>query len=295
MHSSLFVLRTDRHFNLREVNLVERKKKIKITIIILAVLLAISLVALGKTLLQKWQANSAAATVTVPDNLITPEEETGNTNEGSGESTDSSEGDKATKDKAGSPVTVPSNPVSPGETVAASTIRLYNRQPEDNTSFQADNLFPGDAITKYFCVRVSYRDTVTVHYKAAVRPGHEKLAEVLKVRVRLLTSGETLYDGLMSQMPESVTHKLSSGGSATDELYYEITAYLDTSVGNAYQNKQLIADFSWWVDDAGKLIESPDTGDSSNILLWELAAAACVFIMIFLLFTRRGKEEYENV
>lgn len=277
--------------------MVEQKKKIKIIIIILAVLLAISLAALGYTIYRNRQANNAAATVTVPDNLITPDEEPGNTNEDSNISADGNENNEGDKTPAitASPAAAPSSPASTGETVTAATIRLYNRQPEDNTAFQVGNMFPGDAETKYFCVRVSYRDTVTVHYKATVRPGYEKLAEVLKIRVRLLTSGETLYDGLMSQMPESVTHKLSSGGSATDELYYEITAYLDTSVGNEYQNKELIADFSWWVDETGKLIVSPDTGDSSHILLWEMTAAASGFIMLLLLFTRRRKEGYDNV
>lgn len=50
---------------------------------------------------------------------------------------------------------------------------------------------------------------------ATVRAGYEKLAEVLQVRVKLLTTGETLYDGLVRDMPASVTHKLASANSTT--------------------------------------------------------------------------------
>ena len=96
-------------------------------------------------------------------------------------------------------------------------------------------------------------------------------------------------------MPEGLTHKLASKKSTTDELYYEITAYLDTSVGNDYQNKDLIADFKWWVEETGNLDDSPQTGDTSNILLWAVLAAGSLGMIIILLVTRRRKEDEENV
>ena len=263
----------------------EQKKKIKIIIIVLAVLLGISLAALGGTLLYNKLTNSTPATVTVPDNLITPDEDTTNTE--SGES-------QAPATDNGSSATAPSQPTSTAETKKAATIELYNKQPEDNTAFSVGNMFPGDSETKYFCVRVSYHDKITVHYKAAVRPGYEKLAEVLKIRVKLLTTGETLYDGIIGEMPESVTHKLASKNTTADELYYEITAYLDTSVGNDYQNKDLIADFNWWVEETGNLDDSPKTGDTSNILLWAVLAAASGCVLILLFIFRRRREEEEN-
>ena len=117
---------------------------------------------------------------------------------------------------------------------------------------------------------------------------------MLKVKIRLLSTGETMYDGLMRDMPESVTYKLASAKSTTEELYYEITAYLDTSVGNEYQNKDLIADFRWWVEETGNLDPSPKTGDSTNIVVWALLAFCTGSILIFLLVTRRRKEDEEN-
>lgn len=266
----------------------EQKKKIKIVIIVLACLLGLSLLALGGTLIYNKIANTTSATVTVPDNLITPDEDTTKPGSSDTEKPDSSD----TQTSSSSAVPAQSTTV---ETKKAATIELYNKQPEENTPFTVGNMFPGDAEIKYFCVRVSYHDKITVHYKATVRPGYEKLAEVLKVRVKLLSTGEMLYDGLMRDMPESLTHKLASKKSTTDELYYEITAYLDTSVGNDYQNKDLIADFKWWVEETGNLDDSPKTGDTSNILLWAVLAAGSLSMMILMLVVRRRKEDEENV
>lgn len=272
----------------------EQKKKIKIIIIVLACLLGLSLLALGGTLVYNKIANTTPATVTVPDNLITPDDDATKPDSSDTEKPDSSETQTPSSSADASSSAVPTQSTT-AEAKKASTIELYNKQPEENTPFAVGNMFPGDVETKYFRVRVSYHDKITVHYKATVRPGYEKLAEVLKVRVKLLSTGETMYDGLMRDMPESLTHKLASKKSTTDELYYEITAYLDTSVGNDYQNKDLIADFKWWVEETGNLDDSPKTGDTSNILLWAVLAACSGSMMILLLVTRRRKEDEENV
>lgn len=273
----------------------EQKKKIKIIIIVLAILLGLSLLALGGTLVYNKLANNTPATVTVPDNLITPDEDTTKSDNSDSQAPDSSETQTPSSSADTSSSAVQPAQSTTAEVKKAATIELYNKQPEENTPFQVGNMFPGDSETKYFRVRVSYHDKITVHYKATVRPGYEKLAEVLKVRVKLLSTGETMYDGLMRDMPESLTHKLASPKNTTDELYYEITAYLDTSVGNDYQNKDLIADFKWWVEERGNLDDSPQTGDTSNILLWAVLAACSGSMMILLLVTRRRKEDEENV
>ena len=272
----------------------EQKKKIKIIIIVLAVLLGLSLLALGGTLVYNKIANTTPATVTVPDNLITPDDDATKPDSSDTEKPDSSETQTPSSSADASSSAVPTQSTT-AEAKKAATIELYNKQPEENTPLAVGNMFPGDVETKYFRVRVSYHDKITVHYKAAVRPGYEKLAEVLKVRVKLLSTGETMYDGGIADMPESLTHKLASKKSTTDELYYEITAYLDTSVGNDYQNKDLIADFKWWVEETGNLDDSPQTGDTSNILLWAVLAAGSLSMMILLLVTRRRKEDEENV
>ena len=278
----------------------EQKKKTKIIIIILAVLLSLSLLALAGTVIYNKLAGSKPATVTVPDNLITPDEDkTGTDGNDTGkpdntDGNDTKEPDNTGDGTASTPSDISKPTQAATDTKKAATISLYDKQPEENKPFHVENMFPGDAETKYFRIQVSYHDKVTVHYHADIRPGYEKLAEVLKVKIRLLSTGETMYDGLMRDMPESVTYKLASAKSTTEELYYEITAYLDTSVGNEYQNKDLVADFRWWVEETGNLGPSPKTGDSTNIVVWALLAFCTGSILIFLLVTRRRKEDEEN-
>ena len=76
-----------------------------------------------------------------------------------------------------------------------------------------------------------------MRFHAEVRSGYEKLAEVLKCRVVLPESGDILYDGLMRDMPESLNVDLQTDSEVTNEVYYEITAYLETSVGNEYMSR----------------------------------------------------------
>lgn len=261
-----------------------KNKKIKITIILLSVLLCISIAALATVLIRKGK-ESVPATVSVPDNLITSSSESGSSGETkTGENESSSVTAAASSGNTSSAVN--------REKAIAEALRLYKKNPQENEPFKVTDMFPGDKETKYFRVRVSHNGTVTVRYHADVRQGSEKLAEVLKVKITLLTTGEEMYNGLMRDMPKSLSHTLNSNGDAEDELYYEITAYLETDTGNEYQNKQLTADFKWWVEETGNLIP-PKTGDSSAVLPWAAAAAVsgCVIIV---LIARRRREEEEN-
>lgn len=265
----------------------KKQNKTKIVIIVLAVLLALSLIAFAGTVIYNKISVNIGATVTVPDNLITPDEEKNdNTETDESGSADETQGSSATN-----PAENISGATNGSDKNYATAISLYNKQPQDNIAFSVGNMFPGDSEIKYYRVQVSYHDKVTVHFGADVRNGYEKLAEVMNVRIKLLTTGETLYDGLMKDMPKSVTHKLTSPNSTTDELYYEITAYLDTSVGNEYQNKDLIADFKWWVEETGNLDKAPQTGDTSNIVLWMVIAITSATLCIILLIFRRKEEE----
>lgn len=287
----------------------QKKKKLRLVAIILGVVLALSLGGLVGTLISSGFFGGSEATVSVPDNLISldtttaptlpetqPTEAT--TDEPTGAATTATEDATVVPTERSTTATAPattkpSNNNGTSQRKAA-TIDLYKGQADDNTPFKAENLFPGDVVTKYFRVKVSYEDKVTVHYHADIRPGYEKLAEVLKVRVVLLSdNGRVLYDGLMRDMPKSLTHKLSSAKRTSDELYYEITAYLDTSVGNEYQQKSLIADFRWWVEETGNL--TPPTGTDSHFTLWLTLAvasgAACLIVLI--VYRRRKGEKHE--
>ncbi len=279
----------------------QKRKKLRTAAIILGAVLALSLGALVGTLISKGYFRGESSTVTVPDNLIQIEQpslrptlvteaptqpamETAAPTEVSKPTettTETRETTAATVSPTAAPTVKPPDNGGTSQHKAAS-IELYKGRAEDNSPFKAENLFPGDAETKYYRVRVSYEDRVTVHFHADVRPGYEKLAEVLKVKIVLLSDGSTLYDGLMRDMPTSVTHKLNAAKQTSDELYYEITAYLDTSVGNDYQSKSLAADFRWWVEETGNLI--PPTGYASKLWVWAAIAAvsgaACVIVIV---------------
>ena len=284
----------------------QKKKKLRLVAIILGVVLALSLGGLVGTLISNGFFGGSEATVSVPDNLISLDTSTAPTlpeTQPTEAATDEPTGaaTAATEDATVVPTersttatapatTKPSNNNGTSQRKAA-TIDLYKGKADDNTPFKAENLFPGDVVTKYFRIKVSYEDKVTVHYHADIRPGYEKLAEVLKARVVLLSdNGRVLYDGLMRDMPKSLTHKLSSAKRTSDELYYEITAYLDTSVGNEYQQKSLIADFRWWIEETGNL--TPPTGSDSHFTLWlTLAVASGATCLIVLIVYRRRKGE----
>lgn len=280
----------------------KRNKTLKILIIILAILLGLSATALTGTLLYNRFVRTEPTTVDVPGNIITSDGEDNSSAETTPPPFESANGEASSEPDTS---TVPdrSETTSASESVPettesettgitsvssskASAIALHNRKPEDNTPFQVTNMFPGDRETKYYCVKVSYKGDIIVRYHADIRSGYEKLAEVLKVKIRLPETDETLYDGLMRDMPKSLNHALYTNKKTQSELYYEITAYLDTSVGNEYQDKELVADFHWWVEETENL-DSPQTGDDRNIYLWMALSAGSLFILILLLAKRR--------
>ena len=279
----------------------KRSKATKTAIIILAILLCLSLAALGATLILNRRSGDDRATVTVPDNIITAsgaesslpsaEPESSADTGSSAEPESSAVAESSAEPSSAAPVSLPaiSGSSDNSGTKTAASIELAEGKEEDNIPFNAENMFPGDRITQYYRVRVHYNGKITVHFRAEVRKGYEKLAEVLKVRVTLLSTGETLYDGLMGEMPESLDYKNESKAKTQEDLYYEITPYLETSVGNEYRNKELTADFKWWVE--GDLIPPPQTGDDSSATVWVLVAAGSAVVLLLLIFARRRKNK----
>ncbi len=125
-------------------------------------------------------------------------------------------------------------------------LSIYRNNPESSIPFNVTNMFPGDCETNVYNIRVSYNGSIKVYFKAHVRnvSDYEKLAEVLKCKVVMSDNDTVLYDGLMKDMHD-LEHTISAVNK-TEDLKYEISVYLDTSVGNDYKNKQLVADFTWW-------------------------------------------------
>jgi len=128
-------------------------------------------------------------------------------------------------------------------------ISIYRDHAEDGVPFYMPNMFPGDSQTGTYTVQVSHKGKITVHFGTFIRDGGEKLAEVLKCTVKIKGADKELYDGLMRDMPQKLDYTIDSSRAKTTKITYLITVYLDTSVGNDYMNKNLVADFRWWVDD----------------------------------------------
>lgn len=291
---------------------IQNIKKLKTAVVVLSVLLALSLAGLVAALLYNHFVQADMQSVVVENNRIAAKEETVDSRDTTVSSTlslrttsaqrttVSSLGagpafDTVTQLNTASSTSAPvENTVSDTVKSTANTIELYQNHPSDNVPFAADNLFPGDTETKYYCVRVSHKGDVTVRFHADVQPGSEKLAEVLQCRVVLSTTGETLYEGLMKDMPAALTHELSASEETQSELYYEITAWLDTSVGNEYMNKTLLADFDWWVEETENLV--PPTGNTTHIGMWIgiCAVACCLFVVVVILAKRKKGEQHEH-
>ena len=89
-------------------------------------------------------------------------------------------------------------------------------------------------------------------------------------------------------MPTAIRYQLPVGaGTTTAELYYKITVYLDTSVGNEYQNTRLVSDFRWWVEETGNLEPPSQTGDGFNTFLLAGTAVGSGVLLLVLWKKRR--------
>lgn len=274
-------------------------------VIILSVLLAINITALVCVLIYRSVTQDQAAEVTVPNNIISPyadgatsatyqddKTEGSAGGDGAARSVGSTRGGISAHETDNAAGDGTQQVISSEERKKAAVISLYRNHAEDNQPFQTSNMFPGDVETKYYCVKISHSGDVIVCYRADVRPGYEKLSEALRCRIVLMTTGKTLYDGLMKDMPQSLNYGIKADAETQSELYYAVTVYLDTGAGNEYQNKELAADFRWWVKDTGNLEPIP-TGDNSHIFLWIGISSVALFIILFLVKKRR-KEEGEN-
>ncbi len=286
-----------------------KNKTITIVIVLLVVLLTLSVTALAGTLLYNHFLQTAPTTVDVPGNIITPDRENSTNSCGNDSSMDTSAiaQTRSNDESSAAGISSPSESSVPdsSETVSAtieassgsgpkaSALYLHTKQPEENQPFQVVNMFPGDSKTQYFRIQVCYQGDIIVRYHADIHPESEKLAEVLKIRIRLLGADEFLYDGLMREMPKSLNQALYTNEKTQSELYYAITAYLDPAVGNEYQNRELTADFRWWVEETAHL-DPPPTGDSSNISRW-IAFASGSLLALVLLWKKRAKEAADDV
>lgn len=284
-------------------------KRLKIAIIILAVLLVISGGGLAARYIYLQFAAPAQTTAEVPDNLIgdsdrtdadgTPTENTPPAeSEPDTEQTEAGEngnasGSSGTGTTAGNP-SDNENSAPAADKPTAPVLELYAGRPDANQRFEVNNMLPGDTETKYFCVKAYHDADITLFFKADVTEQTKSLGDVLHIKVTHLDSGKVLFDAPFTEIDgQTVSELLKANAQEETTAYYQIDVSLDTSVGNEYQAAKLLADFQWYVEDEGGLTPPPQTGDTFNFAMWITLAASSLLLILLLLFGRRRKEDQQ--
>ncbi len=283
-------------------------KKVKTIIAILLALLILSAGALAARVVYLNYFKDNTATVVVPDNLIGEEDSTSDTTstpDTSKPNSDNTENTEPPSESTGTETTTPetsapteSTGTNNGSTTntenKAAVIELYKGQPSDNEKFQVTNMLPGDAEVKYFAVKVSHHADAIVYFNAEVTEQTKSLADVLHIKVTHLENGKEIYNGTFADMNIDGYGETFATTQKTETVaYYKIEVSLPTSTGNEYQAAKLMADFNWYVKDVGPL-DSPQTGDNSNIVLYFIIMICSLAMIIILLFTKRREREVDG-
>ncbi len=263
----------------------KNSKKLKIIITVLLVLLLLSVGALtARVVYLNFFADKSTTTI-VPDNLIGKDPKTLET------APDNSDNDNPTK---ATPSASTTNNNSENVENKATVIELYKWQPSDNEKFLVTNMLPGDTETKYFAVKVSHHTDVAVYFNAEITEQSKNLANVLHIKVTHLENGKEIYNGTFADMNiDGYGETFATTESTETVAYYKIEVSLPTSTGNEYQAASLLADFNWYVKDTDAL-DSPGTGDTSNIVLWFVLMLSSLVMIIIQLFSKRKEKEDEN-
>ncbi len=263
-----------------------KKKMSKKTKTIIAILLCLIILTAGTLTARVIYLNyfvDKTVTTVVPDNLIgeDPESEQSNNNEDNSNAPNNTE------------TATPSN-TADGNGQKAITIELYKGKAYDNEKFKVHNMLPGDTEVKYFAVKVNHHKNVDVFFNAEVTEQTKNLANVLNIKVTHLENGNVIYNGSFNEMNIDGYSELFATNSSTETVaYYKIEVSLPTSTGNEYQAASLMTDFNWYVKDTDAL-DSPQTGDTSNIVLWFVLMLSSLMMIIILLFSKRNKKEDKN-
>ncbi|WP_367924003.1 LPXTG cell wall anchor domain-containing protein [uncultured Ruthenibacterium sp.] len=294
-----------------EKNNKKNSTALKAVIVLLICLVLVSAVALAVNLFQRQAAESAEPTVmNVPESMLDEKDESSTSNTTSTLSATSTSAQ--TKDVSDDEKAVVSNRTSNGNRTAsnnsnsssseqattevqASALLLYQGMPQANEKFQVQNMVPGDVETRYFCVRAYHNTDITLAFRTEVTDQTLNLGKVLNIKVTRLNDGVVLCDAPFDQVnKKEFSQKVETASDGKNDLYYQIDVSLDTSVGNEYQGAQLKADFDWYVTDQVKaLAPLPQTGDTTELLLWSILAAGSSLLLVCIYFWRK-KEASRN-
>lgn len=275
----------------------QKKRLLKKSIIILSVLLLLSAGALAARYVYLNFFTRERTIVTVPDNI--------SDNEGKKDNSDNlsdsvSEPEFSESSLTSGVTNVINSDVgrekdpSVDKEEKAAVLELFQGKSGDNEKFEAHNMLPGDSVTKYFCVKISHDRDISLYFNTEIKEQTKNLGGVTHIKVTNLDTGNVICDVPFSKADKqefSEYLKKSTKGETT--VYYRIDVSVDTSVGNEYQAAGLTADFNWYVkDDSG--LAPPQTGDSTNIVLWCILAIPSAVLVLLLLIRRKEEKSYEQ-
>lgn len=123
---------------------------------------------------------------------------------------------------------------------AGNSLALSNSDPKANQTLQITNMVPGEEYTQTYRVNASCSGDMHVGIRAYVTQGSQKLAEALQITVKRVDTDRFIYKGFVKDMDWAKT-----AISKSQELVYEVTFFLDSSVGNDYQNLSLTMNVEW--------------------------------------------------
>ncbi len=281
----------------------EKKKMSKKVKTVIAILLALLILSAGALTVRVVYLNFFAdnsTTTVVPDNLIGEDPATSTTapdgsettTPGESTGTDSNPTESKPAENTPSAPTADSGSANTDKKEAA-VIELYKGQASDNEKFQVQNMLPGDTEVKYFAVKVSHHADAIVYFNAEVTEQTKNLADVLHIKVTHLENGKVIYDGTFADMNIDGYGETFATTQKTETVaYYKIEISLPTYTGNEHQAAKLLADFEWCVKDTAPL-DSPQTGDNSDIMLYFIIMCCSLAMIIILLFFRRREKEDE--
>lgn len=263
----------------------EEKQKIsKKTKAIIIVLLCLLLLTAGtltaRVVYLNFFADKSSTTV-VPDNLI-------------GKSSENADQGSSKNDVDSGPVKSASSKATQNKIAKATTVELYRGKASYNEKFEINNMLPGDTEAKYFAIKVNHNKRVGLFFSSEVTKQTKSLANVLNIKITRLENNNVIYNGSFTNINIDGYGEFFAATQATETVaYYKIEVSLPSSVGNEYQSSKLSANLNWYVTDEDALIP-PQTGDTSNIMLWLAIMLCSLTTLIIPLFSKRKKKENEN-
>lgn len=296
-----------------------KSSRLKIVIVILAVLLVLSSGGLAARYAYLRFSVQTRETVTAPGNLISEE---------AAESKNMAEAEMPQAEKLSSGsrkleaaelrLTSSGNSAEAGDGGAderrAVDLELYAGRQSENHRFEVKHMFPGDTVTQSFHVTVHHDADLELFFKTEITEQKKNLGDVLHIKVTHLETAKVLCDASFSEVNGREISELLKKNAAGETLAtYQVDVSLDTSVGNEYQEAALKADFEWYVkkedtsggegsgggnahhSQSGTGLTPPKTGDMAETFFWSIAAISSVLFLVTLLlgYRRKGAGRHE--